>query len=190
MSKVFPILKAHCALAFICLVFALGVALVWVPLDSASGMIVKVRRQVNIGDALAPTLAACVIGLGALLMLLERERGQTPAVTRKNLTFVMRLGLVLFVGFFIMRWGGEAAVWIARQFGNADLSYRSLRDTAPWKYIGFFFGGTFIITTFIAFSQDRLTSGAVLLGVLATVALILCYDLPFDDLLLPPNGDV
>ncbi len=190
MSKVFPILKAHGALAFLCLVFALGVALVWVPLDSASGMIVKVRRQVNIGDALAPTLAACVIGFGALLMLLERDTGQTPVMTRKNLVFILRLGLVLLVGFFIMRWGGEAAVWIARQFGNADLSYRILRDTTPWKYIGFFLGGTFIITIFIAFSQHRLTVKAVLIGVLATVVLILSYDLPFDDLLLPPNGDV
>ena len=190
MSKVFPILKAHCALAFLCLVFALGVALVWVPLDSASGMIIKVRRQVNIGDALAPTIAACVIGFGALLMLLERDTGQTPVMTRKNLAFILRLGLVLLVGFFLMRWSGEAAVWIARQFTDTDLSYRILRDTTPWKYIGFFLGGTFIITIFIAFSQHRLTVKAVLIGVLATVVLILSYDLPFDDLLLPPNGDV
>lgn len=190
MSKVFPVLKAHGLLALLCFVFALGVALVWVPLDSASGMIVKVRRQVNIGDALAPTLAACVIGFGALLMLFERDTGQTPAVTRKNFTFILRLGLVLLVGFFLMRWSGEAAVWIGRQFTDTDFSYRSLRDTAPWKYIGFFLGGTFIITSFIAFSLHRLTAQAVLIGVLATVVLILCYDLPFDDLLLPPNGDV
>lgn len=190
MSKVFPILKAHCALAFLCLVFALGVALVWVPLDSASGMVVKVRRQVNVGDALAPTLAAIIIGFGGLLMLLERDRGQTPAITRKNLSFILRLGFVLIVGFFIMRWSGEVAVWIARQFTDADLNYRNLRDTAPWKYIGFFLGSAFIITTFIAFSQDRLTMRALLIGIFATVVLILCYDLPFDDLLLPPNGDV
>ena len=83
------------------------------------------RRQVNIGDALAHSRH--VIGLGALLMLFERDTGQTPVVTRKNFTFILRLGLVLLVGFSLVRWSGEAAVWIGRQFTDTDLSYRSLR---------------------------------------------------------------
>ena len=74
-------------------------------------------------------------------------------------------------------------------FTDTDLSYVSY----VMQYLGNYrvlLGGTFIITSFIAFSQHRLTAQAVLIGVLAAVVLILCYDLPFDDLLLPPNGDV
>ena len=186
MSKVFLVLKAHGLLALLCFVFALGVALVWVPLDSASGMIVKVRRQVNIGDALAPTLAACVIGFGALLMLFERDTGQTPAVTRKNFTFILRLGLVLLVGFSLVR-------WVAKPRSGSGDSSRTLTSAIAvyvirhLKHIGSL--AACLSSRVIAFSQHRLTAQAVLIGVLAAV-LILCYDLLLDDLLLPQWGCV
>jgi hypothetical protein len=69
-------------------------------------------------------------------------------------------------------------------------SYRDLRDTLPWKYIGFLLGSTGLITTCIAAIETRFSWRALLIALVATTALMALYDLPFDDLLLPPNGDV
>ena len=85
-----------------------------------------------------------------------------------------------------MRWLGPLAVEL---FG-AEGSYRALRDTAPWKHLGFVAGGTLLVAGLMALVEGRLTMRGVVIGLLATFALILLYDLPFDDLLLPPNGDV
>ena len=58
------------------------IALVWVPLDSASGLIEKVRRQFTIGDALAPTLAAGFILLGGVLVAFFETSGTACRLTR------------------------------------------------------------------------------------------------------------
>ena len=47
---------------------------VWIPLDVDSGYFEKVRRWVEIGDAFAPGLAAGLLGLGGLLLIIERLR--------------------------------------------------------------------------------------------------------------------
>ena len=39
-------------------------------------------------------------------------------------------------------------------------------------------------------SQPRPVWRLVLIGAVATMAIALAYDLPFDTLLLPPNGDL
>ena len=86
-----------------------------------------------------------------------------------------------------MRWTGPAAVAL---FGPEGVGYRALRDTVPWKLIGFLCGGTVMILGPIVLVERRLRWQAVAVAVVATVAMIVIYDLPFDDLLLPPNGDV
>ena len=65
-----------------------------------------------------------------------------------------------------------------------------LRDTIPWKHIGYFIGGVVLIAGLIAQVESRLSVVSVGVAILATIILILIYDFPFDDLLLPPNGDV
>lgn len=167
-----------------CIGFALLLALVWAPMDSGSGLIHKVRRQVSIGDALAPTLAAAIIGLGGVMVFFQRNAKNQFGLTRANLLFMLRFLLILAIGFALMRWSGPL---IASMF---DADYRVLRDTAPWKYIGFFVGGSLIITALIASTEGRLSLRAICIAVAATMTLIALYDLPFDDLLLPPNGDV
>ena len=84
-----------------------------------------------------------------------------------------------------MRWAGPALAGLL-----TDEGYRPLRDTAPWKYLGFLVGGSGMIAAMISLVEGRISRRAVLIGLVAAVALILVYDLPFDDLLLPPNGDV
>ena len=53
-----------------CCLFALVLLLVWIPADVASGVIEQVRRQVVIGDAMAPTVWSIGIGVLGLLLLL------------------------------------------------------------------------------------------------------------------------
>lgn len=168
------------------LIFALFAIIVWIPLDTDTGLIEKVRRRIMIGDALAPTVAAAFIALGAVLLIFFERDAEQPQLNWSSLKFVLTCGTILIIGFSIMRYAGPAVVYILQ----GEVEYRLLRDTAPWKYIGFFLGSTFIITTFITLSPERFSLRALLIGIGATVVLILGYDLPFDDLMLPPNGDV
>lgn len=64
---------------------------IWIPLDVETGIIEKVHRQVIPGDAFAPAIAAVIIGLGGLLILLERSEvksedlNQTAAPSERSL---------------------------------------------------------------------------------------------------------
>ena len=68
--------------------------------------------------------------------------------------------------------------------------YRPLRDEIPWKYVGFVCGGGLLIFALIALVERRLRPVRLVLAFAFALALALIYDLPFEDLLLPPNGDV
>ncbi len=173
-------------LGLVFLAFAMFVAFVWVPLDTETGLIEKVRRQSNIGDALAPTLAAFFVGLGGVLLLLfERKDPHQPALSKANLKFIcVQIGVLVF-GFLIMLYAGPLAVFLFQ----GDVEYRLLRDSVPWKYIGYFLGGTFIVAGLISQVEGRVSIRSVIIGVCVVVLLIAIYDLPFEDLLLPPNGD-
>lgn len=177
--------RTSLVLGLLVLAFAIFVALVWVPMVSASGMIENVRRRVVIDDALAPTLAAVFLGLGGLLVALF-ERDETPwQITRQNLGYLAAILLILIASFAVMRWLGPFVAGALTEEG-----YRTLRDTAPWKYLGFLVGGAGMIAGMIIYVEGQFTLRSVLIGLATALALIAVYDLPFDDLLLPPNGDV
>ena len=72
---------------------------------------------------------------------------------------------------------------------GGETPYRVLRATAPWKYLGFALGGTVMTFGLIALSQHRPSWRLAALAFVATLVIALLYDLPFDNLLLPPNGD-
>ena len=67
--------------------------------------------------------------------------------------------------------------------------YRLLRNEVPWKYLGFALGGTCVVTGLIALVERKVSLRAAAFGVFCGAVIIAAYDLPFDDLLLPPNGD-
>lgn len=166
---------------------ALLVAFVWIPSDVETGIFEKVRRRLEIGDAFAPTLAAGLLGIGGLLLIIEELKSRTALrIARHNVPFVVGL-FVLFVLFTsVMMWSGPLFVALFAEQGS---EYRLLRDTAPWKYLGFMIGGTFLVCTLICFVERRFTLQALAIGIGASLALTLLYDFPFEDLLLPPNGD-
>jgi hypothetical protein len=158
---------------------------VWIPLDIETGLIEKVRRQTSIGDAMLPTLASGFVLLGGLFLLLP-SKAKAEVLTGDNLLYLIKLIAILAIAFAAMRWLGPALVWALTEEGV----YRNLRDTAPWKYIGYIVGGTILVSGLMAMVEGRVTARSIIIGLLATLALIAVYDLPFEDLLLPPNGDV
>ncbi|MEM8951276.1 MAG: hypothetical protein AAGA21_25360 [Pseudomonadota bacterium] len=172
-------------LGLVCILATVLALAVWIPLDIETGLIEKVRRQTSIGDSLLPTLACGFVLLGGLFLFLPgKDSGE--ALTGVNLRYLILLLVILAVAFAAMRWLGPVLVWAFTEEGV----YRNLRDTAPWKYVGYITGGTILVSGLLAMVEGKVTVRGIVIGLIATLALILVYDLPFDDLLLPPNGDV
>lgn len=171
--------------------FAIVLMTIWIPLDTQTGLIEKVRRQINIGDALAPTIAGLFLLIGGLILVFaERNALVQPTPKLRNLGFTFATISIIFVSLFVMRWAGPAVVWVVSTIQGSDLDYRLLRDTVPWKYIGYLLGGTLMITGMVALIEGQLRFKILLTAIAATFVMIVIYDVPFDDLLLPPNGDV
>ena len=157
---------------------------IWIPLDVETGLFEKVRSQVTIGDALAPSLAASVLILGGLLLIFQSFR--TNGVTQlswKSLKFIFLLLALVGLSMAVMRWAGPLSALLF----SGD--YRSLRDTVPWKYIGYFLGGIIMVFGLISMMEGRMRWRTFIISILAVLFLIIVYDLPFENLLLPPNGD-
>jgi hypothetical protein len=171
---------------FLCLCVA--ILFIWIPGDVDSGLIVKVRRHLEIGDSLAPVMATALMAVGALLLLLEKSQQQAEAgISINNLLFVLATLVLLLIAFGIMRWAGPIFVSIFDIHGG---DYRPLRGDAPWKYIGFLLGGTVLVAGLITLVERRLRTITVWIAVVAAVFLIALYDLPFGSLQLPPNADL
>ncbi len=177
-----PRISADSWLALFFLVIALLLAFVWIPMDTGTGLVEKVRRKFVIGDALAPTITAMVIALGAGLVLLQPTEGKV--LTRQNIIWCASLLCLFTLSLILMRYAGPlAAIW-------SESGYRPLRAALPWKYIGFLLGGTVLIGGLTGLAMHRSSLRDFAFGFAASLVIALLYDLPFDDLILPPNGDV
>lgn len=183
--------KSNLVVGLIFVAFSALLVFVWVPLDTDTGLVEKVRRQVVIGDALAPSIAGLFLFVGgALLMLVERNAPRQPALEPRKLGFMGVVVLLLIVSLLLMRYTGPALVGIVSAITQAPLEYRLLRDDFPWKYAGYFLGGGTLLVGLISLVEGRIGLRTIGIATAALIVLIVLYDLPFDDLLLPPNGDV
>ena len=169
-------------LALIFLAAASLLIFVWVPLDTDTGLVEKVRRKLVIGDALGPTVAGAVIALGAALVLLQPAQG--TSLDRQNIFWIASILGTLTLSLLLMRYAGPAAVALT------ESDYRPLRATPPWNYIGFLVGGSMMIAGLTGLAARRLAFRDFAIGFAAALVIALLYDMPFDDLILPPNGDV
>ena len=174
----------------ICL-FGVGVALitlfVWIPRDIDTGVIDVWRRSVRIGDAMLPTFAALIILGSSIMVGLRALIGKASGGTRPmSPAYCGMVFAVLAVSIAIMWSAGPALVWM---WFSGEMSYRTLLDTAPWKYTGFILGGAFLISGLIALAQHRLRLRDLGIAIVASCVIALLYDLPFDNLFLPPNGE-
>jgi hypothetical protein len=177
--------------AGIFLVFAIVVLGVWIPNDVETGLLEKMRRHWVIGDSLAPTLASGFVLIGAALILLFEKRDEAQfTMAAAQFVFFLKLVIVILVALSVMRHLGPILVNTYVAISGLDLEYRLLRDMIGIKHIGFLIGGVIMVGGMITVVEGRLSRRALIIGLIWSLVLILVYDLPFEDLLLPPNGDV
>ena len=173
------------ALGALVLLFGVFVVLAWAPLDSETGLVEKVRGRWALGDALAPTMAGALLIVAGAGLLAGALRRPTPrSLHPSNLGFLAAFVTCTGLALVVMRFAGP----LAAELTVGD--YRPLRDEIPWKYIGFVTGGGLLIFSLNALVERRLRIGRLALAIAIALALAIAYDLPFEDLLLPPNGDV
>lgn len=181
--------RTTCYLALAVGLFALVAIFAWIPLDTRSGIVEFSRRRYAIGDGLAPTIAAIVLLLGAVLVFVtDRNTSEPPAVTWASLWFMVKLIAAFGIGVLIMRYAGTVAVALWNLLTGETLAYRYVRDAVPWKHIGYGLGGVTVVAGVISLVEGRVTLRNVLTGIAMVAILIAIFDLPFQNLLLPPNG--
>lgn len=197
-------------LGLFCVAFAAFAVFYWIPVDVETGIVEQDRREVIIGDGMAPSfLALCILVLavamivGSGLELLRGRRAATPApaasedrdadvpgsLTPSNLGFLLRLFCFVASALVLMVWLGPLTVDAIGALGFEIGNYRQLRDTVPYKYIGFIAGGFVIVFGLISMIEGGPNRRALFTALFTITALIVLYDVPFDQLLLPPNGD-
>ena len=178
-------LHSDTVIAVILLAFAAALLLLWLPVDTDTGLYEIKRGKFTIGDALAPAFAGAVMAVAGLLLLFGPRSREEPRLDPHHVKFLSAMIAVVLLGMVLMRWAGPAAAMLF-----ADSEYRLLRDTVPWKYVGFASGGFVIVAGASSVVEGRFSRNAARAGIVAVLLIIALYDLPFDDLLLPPNGDV
>ncbi len=179
------------AIAFLAL--GLLAAFLWVPLDSETPPIYDFRRQTYIGDAMLPMVAAAGIAICAAVHLFlswRRRRNQaSPPFDTLTGAFFALFFAIIAVSLLLMFWAGPAALALFGPSGEEPLTYRQMRSTWPWKYIGYVLGGFTMVFGVTSLIEGRMTLRRAISSILAVVFLILLFDVPFDTILLPPNGD-
>lgn len=167
------------------LLFGCFVVFYWAPMDSDTGIVEKVRGRWSIGDALAPVVAGVVIAVaGGFIALGGILRSAEATISIRSFAFLAAFLAIVITSFLIMLYTGP----IIADLTGAE--YRPLRDERPWKYLGFILGGGGMIFGLMGLIEKRLSLSRLALAMTIAAALALIYDLPFEDLLLPPNGDV
>lgn len=172
---------------FLCVMCLLCVFL-WIPADSETGLVETVRRRLIIGDALAPTLAS-LLGLVCAAVLIIKPAPQ-PRMSRNALISVSVYIACFSVALYVMRYFGPALIDSLHSLNLVSSSYRPLRTTFPVNYISFVAAGGIMIFSLSVYIDRRYSWTR--LGICFALALFiaLLFDVPFEDILLPPNGDV
>lgn len=181
------ILKPDLILGLIIVLFALVLLFLWIPNDVEGDLINKVRRRSSIGDPLAPTVTGVLLlfcGLMLVITAVIKPTG-TGRLSLSNGVFLVGAGAFLAGVVLVMLFTGPMAVSL---LGVAE-EYRLVRATAPWKYLGFLLGGFLLMFSVIGAVERRVRWRTVVLALVIPLIIALFYDLPFDDTLLPPNGD-
>ena len=173
------------------ILFCLLLLLIWIPFDIDSGIASKVRGRSKIGDAMAPTVAAVILGVAGLSLLFSSKKHESSErIEWSSIVFILGISALILTTCFIMAVFGPLIVSLSQQFITDLPDYRSLRNAIPWKYLGLLAGGSFMLVSFFVITGYGSWQRRIIVAFLATLALAMAYDLPFDDLLLPPNGDV
>ncbi|NNE79539.1 MAG: hypothetical protein HKN18_04620 [Silicimonas sp.] len=172
-------------------IVGIGLALIllvfWIRLDIETGLIDVWRRTIRIGDALLPTIGALGMLFSAIWVGVSAFRQIDLDLSPGNsLPFFGIVLAIHAVSFVMMLWVGPVMVSL---FAAEGATYRQLLDTIPWKYAGFIAGGTCLIFALKSLLERKMTLHSLGIAIAATVVIAFLYDVPFDTMQLPPNGD-
>jgi hypothetical protein len=168
---------------------------VWIPIDIETGVIETFRRRVTIGDAMAPTVMAAAILVVSIVMGILAVIRPEPSTSKvkegldkQSFVFLARLIVAVSVSLALMVYLGPLVVDMVNAFGGEIGSYRQLRATYPYKLIGYVVGGFTLIYGIISIVENRFSANGAVVSIIAVIVITILYDVPFDNLLLPPNG--
>ena len=168
---------------------------VWIPIDIETGVVETFRRRVNIGDAMAPTVVAAAILVVSILMgIMGLIRPSSNLMVKEGLdkqsfNFLSRMIIPFGLGLSLMLYAGPLVVDFINTMGGEISTYRQLKDTFPYKFIGYSLGGFVLVFGLVCLIENRSSLSAAWAAIIAVLLLTLLYEVPFDNLLLPPNGD-
>lgn len=183
-------LSSNRLLGALILAFALCCLFLWMPNDIDTGLVETVRRRNVIGDSLAPAVAILLTAIAAIALI---SQSHDEAFIQSEGDGAIAFGFVIItltITLLTMRYAGPLLIHFATFFTEDELTYRNLRNMRPLKYVGFVGGGTFLMCSFSHFMDRSLTYKRGLLFFIISITIALFFDLPFEDILLPPNGDV
>ena len=163
----------------------------WVPTDIDTGIIEMVRRRYQIGDMLGPVTALLIMLVGGIWLATSDQEKPVQGVSKATIMLLIYGGIVA-LSLMLMRWAGPGAVALGELVGLVEpgTGYRPLRDTLPWKFVGFLLGGGLLVASLSSLADRQWSWRRLALGILIAFVLGAVFDLPFEDLILPPNGDV
>ncbi|GAA0785381.1 hypothetical protein E1180_18300 [Roseibium denhamense] len=170
-----------------CVGLALLILLIWIPADVDTGIVDVWRRNVRIGDAMLPSFATAGVlfaGVGVMMRALLGLPG-TP-IRPVSPAFGLAVAAILAATILLFLYTGPL---LTALFHDAETTYREIRHLAPWKYAGVVAGGTFLVFALICLVRHEIRLRSLVIALVSTLVMAAVYDLPFDGLLLPPNGD-
>ena len=172
---------------FLCVICLLCL-FVWIPADSETGLVETVRRRLIIGDALAPSVAS-LLGLICAGLLIFKPKA-LPNLNRRAVGSVLIYIACFTIVLYVMRYLGPTLIDSLHSLNLITSSYRPLRATFPVSHISFVTAGGIMIFSLSVYIDKQYSWRK--LGVCFALAFLiaLLFDTPFEDILLPPNGDV
>jgi len=172
------------------LILALVTLFVWIPLDIDTGLVERVRRRNIIGDSLAPVAAMVLIACAALALMRSSQNSPVLSEPRRTLMHFGFYVAVFAITLLVMRLLGPVLIMAVDMGTQTELSYRNLRNIRPLKYVGYVAGGTILLSALSHFMDQSVSLRRVFVFFAISLGIALFFDIPFEDILLPPNGDV
>ena len=145
---------------------------------------------------MAPTMVAWAILFVSMALLIDAILSsralralENSAMDVQSFIFLFKLTFIIFIALLLMLYSGPLLVEFANLMNGENNSYRLLKGSLPYKYIGYILGGFIMIFSSIGLVENKFSANGAWLSVIAVAVLTFIYDVPFDNLLLPPNGD-
>ena len=107
----------------------------------------------------------------------------------QSFRFLLNMMVVIGISLFLMLYIGPLLVDFINLISGENNNYRLLKDNIPHKYIGYVLGGFIMVFGTIGVIENKFSANSVWVSIIAVAVLTFLYDVPFDNLLLPPNGD-